>query len=76
MITQTAAASTDMSGLRDLAQSLGLEGRTKDARLLLEHLDSLQFGNVETLRQLVRAGRRGADAEGHREDFDSQVCCD
>jgi hypothetical protein len=44
-----------LAGLSGLAQSLGERGRHQDARLLLEHLDALQPGNVETLKQIVRA---------------------
>jgi len=43
-----------MDGLRNLARSLHLEGRTKDALLLLEHLTALKPGDPETLRRLVK----------------------
>src|SRR5690349_7340567 len=44
----------DLRELQDLAASLGRDGRHQDALLLLQHLDALQSGNVETLQQLVR----------------------
>jgi tetratricopeptide (TPR) repeat protein len=53
-----------VDGLRALARSLNLEGRTKDALLLLEHLATLQPGDAETLRQLARAlGAEGRTLE-------------
>jgi tetratricopeptide (TPR) repeat protein len=62
-----APASADLpmaDGLRALAQSLNLEGRTKDALLLLEHLAALQPGDAETLKQLARAlGAEGRTLE-------------
>src|SRR5260370_5218413 len=46
-----------MDGLRNLARSLHLEGRPKDALLLLEHLTALKPGDPETLRLLVKVLR-------------------
>jgi FkbM family methyltransferase len=43
-----------LESLRGLARSLEQEGRVRDALLLLEHLDSLQPGNAETLQLLAR----------------------
>ena len=44
-----------LDSLRSLARSLHLEGRAKDALLLLEHLAAVHPNDVETLRQLVRS---------------------
>src|SRR5258708_21525533 len=57
MPTRQAPGTVDtakMDGLRNLARSLHLEGRTKDALLLLEHLTALKPGDPETLRRLVK----------------------
>ncbi len=51
----------ELSSLRHLANSLGREGRYKDALVLLEHVDTLQSGNVETLQQIV--SMLGADGQ-------------
>ena len=48
-----------LDSLRNLARSLHLEGRAKDALLLLEHLATVRPNDVETLRQLV--GSLGAE---------------
>ena len=53
-VTRSAAPSAATSELRNLAWSLHLEGRTKEARLLLEHLNALESSDAETLRQLAR----------------------
>ena len=44
-------AAGDLDDLRVLAQSLSRDGRHKDALLLLNRLDALQPGHVETLKQ-------------------------
>jgi FkbM family methyltransferase len=43
-----------LDSLRNLARSLHLEGRAKDALLLLEHLAAVNPGDAETLRPLVK----------------------
>ncbi len=43
-----------LAALRNLAMSLHAEGRSKDALMLLEHLEWLQSDDIETLQQLVR----------------------
>lgn len=43
------------AGLQRIAGSLSDEGRNEDALLLLGHLDTLQKGNVEILRQVIRS---------------------
>ena len=43
-----------MDDLRNLAQSLHQEGRSGDALLLLNHLDNIEPGHVETLKQRVK----------------------
>ena len=54
-------AESDLTALRKLAGALGRDGKPKDALVLLEHLDAVQAGNVETLQQLVRM--LGADGQ-------------
>jgi hypothetical protein len=51
----------ELGSLRHLANSLGREGRYKDALVLLEHLEALQSGDVEILQQIVRM--LGADGQ-------------
>jgi FkbM family methyltransferase len=43
-----------VGAVRDLALSLSAEGRSKDALMLLEHLEALQSGAIETLQPLTR----------------------
>ena len=43
-----------LSALRQLAKSLLAEGRRYEALMLLEHLEAVQSGDIETLQQLVR----------------------
>ena len=56
LVPQTASSgdSIRLAGLRSLAHSLGVEGRAKDALLLLEHLAAVTPGDAETLRPLVK----------------------
>lgn len=49
------AALGQIAKLRGLGVSLHREGRSKDALLVLEHLDALQPGDAQTLRALVNA---------------------
>jgi len=51
---QSQAAGLQVDSLRDLAVALAAEGRSQDALMLLEHLESLQFDDTETLKQLVK----------------------
>src|ERR1051326_2425261 len=51
---QSQAAGLQIDALRDLAVSLAAEGRSKDALMLLEHLESLQFDDSDTLKELVK----------------------
>jgi FkbM family methyltransferase len=51
---ESQAAGLQVDALRDLAVALAGEGRTRDALMLLEHLESLQFDDAETLKQLVK----------------------
>lgn len=52
------------AAVRRLAVSLLADGRTSDGRLLLEHLNDLQPGDGDTLRELVRAlGAEGKTLE-------------
>ena len=44
----------ELDDLRDLAQSLYREGRSEDALLLLNRLEALQPGHVETLKQRAK----------------------
>jgi FkbM family methyltransferase len=51
---QGAIDTAKLDSLRSLARSLHLEGRAKDALVLLEHLTALNPGDAETLRRLVK----------------------
>jgi FkbM family methyltransferase len=51
---QSQAAGLQVDALRDLAIALAAEGRSNDALILLEHLESLQFDDAETLKELVK----------------------
>ena len=51
---RNAAEAARIEALQNLAAWLHQQGRSKDALLLLEHLDSLHPDNLETLYQLVR----------------------
>jgi DNA-binding SARP family transcriptional activator len=51
---RNAAEAARIEALQNLAAWLHQQGRSKDALLLLEHLDSLHPDNLETLSQLVR----------------------
>lgn len=51
---QSQVAGLQVDALRDLAVTLAQEGRLQDALMLLEHLESLQFDDAETLKELVK----------------------
>lgn len=56
-----APGAQNLTELRELAKSLAQDGRAHDALLLLEHLESLQPSNVETLQLAARI--LGADGQ-------------
>jgi FkbM family methyltransferase len=53
-LAQGGLTASEIDDLRNLARSLHQDGRCKDALLLLDRLESLQPGHVETLKQRVK----------------------
>jgi len=51
---ESQAAGLQIDALRALAVSLKAEGRSHEALMLLEHLESLQFDDADTLKELVK----------------------